>query len=246
MKEKGRATDVRLDRLEAIRKAHPDNTVKMMIGSDESYLRGVYPKLKEALSEIYGTELSYERDAEGNEFSPALSGAEKVSDWGESYFSYVLFFVGLVDEQYRYLCETVVPDEDGEERQVEGKGMIGCMVAVSLLAPYALLELRSLERYKGGDQATPEIDHPVYSLEGEPIEMKVHFRETMGEEAVEALQKTSERIEAILKSAGISILPEEDEEKPVGWLQAGEGVLVGPEHTGKEVTVKEAFFFRGR
>lgn len=124
-------TDIRQEILEAIEKAHPDNIVEMSIGFDESYLRDNYPKLKKALSQIEGTELSYERDAEGNQLYPEQSEAEnEMPDWVESSSSYHLFFVGLVDEEFRYLCETVeTEEEDGYERRVEGEGMIGCIEA---------------------------------------------------------------------------------------------------------------------
>lgn len=244
MEKKRTAGGIGRDILDAIRKAHPYDTVEKPIGFDESYLKSVYEKLEKALSEIDGTELGYERDADGNESCPALSGAATLSRWDDWHYSYHLFFVGLAEDRFRYLCDTLEPAEDGEERRVEGTGMIGCTVAVSLLAPYALVKLRSLERYSETSQTTPELDHPVYSLEGEPIEMQSHFRETMGDEAVEALKSLSSRIARILDSVGIRLLAEDVEEKPVGRLTAAEEVLAGPKVTGKPITVREAFFFQ--
>ena len=243
--KKRKAANIGKDILDAIHKAFPNGIVEMSIRFDESYLRDIYPKLKMELSRIEGAELSYERDAKGGPRGEESSDPEEdPPDWSEQCSSYNLFFVGLTDQRFQYEYESEEPDEDGNMHKVEGIGMIGCTVAVSLLAPYALIKLRCYERFEGGGETCPDIEHQIFSLEGGPIEMENHFRETMGEEAVQSIQALRATITKVLESFGITPLPREDEEKPVPRLQAGEEVFVGKEHTGKDITVQEALFFR--
>ena len=157
--KKRKATDIKKDILAAIEGAFPDDIVEMSISFDESYLRESYPGLKIKLSRIEGAELSYERDAAGGPRWEEYSDPEEdPPDWSEQASSYHLFFVGLTEERFQYIIESEVPDEYDNMQKVEGIGFIGCTVAISLIAPYALIKLRSFERLEDGSETCPRLE----------------------------------------------------------------------------------------
>ncbi len=243
--KKRKNTDIKKDILAALEGTFPDNIVELLISFDESYLQDIYPSLKMKLSRLKGSELSYERDAEGRPRWEAYSDPEEdPPDWSEQASSYHLFFVSLTEEKFQYIIESEEPDQYDKLQKIEGIGFIGCLVAVSLIAPYALIKLRSYDRYDNGSETCPDIEHAVFTLEGEPIEMEAHFSETMGEEAAQFLLALRADITTIVESSGITPLSKEDEDKPVPDLKAGEEVSVGKELTGKDITVGDALFFR--
>ena len=72
--KKRKNTDIKKDILPALEGTFPDNIVELLISFDESYLQDIYPSLKMKLSRLKGSELSYERDAEG--------GRDRIGDPG--------------------------------------------------------------------------------------------------------------------------------------------------------------------
>ena len=66
-----------------------------------------------------------------------------------------------------------------------------------------------------------------------------YFHSQVGEEGMRLLYSLRDRIARVLASHRIRVLSEQEQQKAVPWLRAGEEVLKeeGP------VTVKDAFFF---
>ena len=59
--------------------------------------------------------------------------------------------------------EPVEPGEEADEEScVKGEGRIGCMVAVSIIAPLAVVELGVLETLENGSSVEPDL-----ALQGE-------------------------------------------------------------------------------
>ncbi len=243
-------TDIRKDIAEAIRKAFPDGVIEMPTDFDGSYYWNIHPKLKPKISRIEGAALLYERDPKGG---PVLDGKsdpdEDTPGWSEQSSSYYLFSVGLRGDKFKYDTESEEPDENDILQPVTGVGTIGCAVGVSLLAPFATIMLCCMENYESGGYSCPDIEPCIFTIEGEVVDLDVHFEEFMGKEALHALHVLRGSITSILESLGIAVLPEGELRKVVPWLRAGEKAFVGITFKfysgGKDITVKDAFFFRG-
>jgi len=246
-------TNIRNDILEAIDRAFPGKIVEDTRDPDEEdYLCELYPRLQGELSRINGAAILYERDPSG------LTGESGEFDWGEvadgehedppesdHWSSYHLLFLGLTDKSFRYGCDGSLMDENGEEQDVEGQGHIGCCVAVSLLAPFAIVKLSFLEEYEDGSYNYPDIEPSVFNPDMTPRDMDEHFREMFDDEGVQALHSLRDKAIQIIQTHPITVLPEEELRKPVPWLRAGDETFVGKEILGREITVQDAFFHRG-
>ncbi len=244
--KKPKNTDIRKDMVDAIKKAFPNDIVDWPIDFEESYFAEIYPNLQTKLSQIKGATLKYERDPRGGTRWAATSEPdEDRPDWCENSYSYHLFFVSLTDDKYEYIVEDARPEDDDVLQRTEGVGLIGCAVAVSLFAPFAVIALSSMELYDDGGYSRPDIDPQIFTVEGAPFEMEAYFNEMMGEEALRALQSLRTKIITLLGSLEILILPDEEARKPVKWLQAEKEAFIGKKATGKDITVKDAFFFCG-
>jgi hypothetical protein len=251
---------IREDLLEALDNAFPHDTIELWYSSEESYLDEVCEELRANLSQFETADLDYERDWQGVE--PGFEDMQGVLPiWFEEgdldedepipedplediCYSYHLFFLGLKEEKFRYECENEIIDEEDVREKVEGTGTIGCAVGLSLLAPFAVIMPGSMETYEYGPSTYPDIDPCIFDLDSNPIDMTEHFREIMGEDAVQALAQLRTQIISILESFDIALLPDEEAEKPVPWLQVAEDVMIPKEATDEEITLKDALFFR--
>lgn len=252
-------TNIRQDIVDVIESAFPDGILDMSIDFDGSYFRDVYPKLKAKLLEIKGACLNYERNPEGG-----LGGAdesrffEDLSEWDdetdsfedlqvsdEFSSSYHLFFLGLTDEKYKFMCEDEELEDETTMKKVEGVLTIGCSVGVSLLAPFAIITLDSMEVYESSMHTIPDIEQHIFDQNGGAVDPDEYFRDMIGKKALQALHFLRIKITSILESFGIALFPVEEAHKTVSWLKAGEGVFVGKEITSEVITVRQVLFFRG-
>ena len=259
-------TDIREDILEAIHTAFPDGTVDMPFDDEECHLAYVFDELRAKLAAIEGTHIPYERKPYGgSEWEEDAGPEESLADSSGPSSSYHLFFVGLSDAKFRYQTETDDPDYDSEERgfdlrdiegdeepgedrvggTVRGEGTPGCVTAVSLVAPFALIEMGTMEHYDTGGYTVPDIGPRFFSESGEPVDSDIGVRETVGEEAYARLCQLRDEIAGRLDSVGIAVLPREEGAKPATFLEPGEDAWIGTEYTGSPTTVGDAFFFRG-
>lgn len=244
--------DLGKDVREAIKRAWPDGVVEMGFDPNESYFWDVYPKLATAIQRIKGARLGHEREPEGGPVWFDDSDPEDDSpDDQERSRSYHLFFVCPEGEAFTYEAEieTLAEpswDEDENEPPMEtvaGTGNTGWSVAVSLIAPFAVITLSKLETFEDGSTSDPSIESDGFTETGQRIDPEAEFRKFKGEQVFEVLLKLRGRICDILDRYGIGVLPEEEWRKPVPWLQADEEVLVGT--MGEPVRVLDAFFFEG-
>jgi hypothetical protein len=246
--------DPRRDVREAIERAFPDGVVEMAFDSDESYFWDVHPKLGAAIQRLKGARLVHEREAEGGPIW--FDDSDPEEDPPDDHVrprSYHLFFVCPKGEAFTYECEIESlaepgweEDSNGDEMPMEtvaGSGRTGWSVAVSLLAPFAVIILGDMETFEDGSISEPSIESRGSAEAGQPIDEEAEFRKSKGEKAFQILLKLRRGICDILSRYGVSVLPEEEWRKPVPWLRADEEVLV--ETMEKSIRVLDALFFEG-
>ena len=246
-------SDLREDVREAIECAWPDGVVEMAFDSDGSWFWDVYPKLASAIQRIRGAQLVHEREPEGGPvWSDGSDAEEDPPDDREPPRSWHLFFVCPEGEAFNYKIEIegiAEPDWDGDEDEgelpmetVAGSGRTGWAVAVSLIAPFAVITLSDMETYEDGASSEPTLESYAFTETGR-IDPEAEFLKFKGEQAFQILLKLRGRIWDILDKHGIGVLPETEWHKPVPWLQADEDVFVGT--GGEPVRVLDALFFEG-
>jgi hypothetical protein len=246
--------DLREDVRDAIERAWPDGVVGMAFDSDESWLWDVYPKLATAIQRIKGACLVHEREPDGEPAWFDNSGPEDdPPDDQEASRSYHLFFVSPDGKAFTYETEIERPvetDWDEEESENEltmetlaGNVRAGWLVAVSLLAPFAVITFGELTTFEDGSGSEPSIESLAFTEAGQEIDPEAEFRKSTGEKAFETLLRLRSRICAILSEYGIGVLSEEEWHKPVSWLRADESIFALS--AGAPVRVLNALFFEG-
>jgi hypothetical protein len=116
------------------------------------------------------------------------------------------------------------------------------VVAVSLVAPFAVVTLDQMEVFENGTQSEPDVEPHLFSLDGRKLDPEDHYRELVDEAGFTLLRNLRAEILRALGEFTVAIIPEEDLDRPVGWLRANEEVVVGL--AGEPITVRDAFFFR--
>ncbi len=230
--------------MDAIERAWPESVVEM-IDLDEAPLRKACGTLKVRLSRIPGSDLVFERDAAGGpRWGDTADPDEDPPEWDEPARSYHLFFLSPKDRRYSFDTETVEPNDEGIEQRFAGQGRIGHMVAVSLVAPFALVAIDQFEAFESGSYSEPSIEGHLFDLDGTRLDMERHYMDVFEEDAplvMQGLTNQREKIARVLKAFAISIIPERYLDTPVPGLRAGEDVLAGSK--GTPLTVHDAFFF---
>jgi len=246
----------------ALRKAYPDDLIEMPFVNEENPFWEIYDNLEHSLSSLKGARLIYEREPRGeSHWNPGSDPDEDPPDWDEHSRSYHVFFLSPSGRRFKYETEQEVLGEDefedeevegdefGEEtehgpaRTVKGHGRIGLAVAVSVVAPFALITPDRLINFEDGSETEPNLGPSVFTEEGEAVDPSSCILELAGRDALPVLQDLRARIASILKGHQIRVLAPEDARKLVPWLRGSEEVFVGVE--GQPITVKEALFFEG-
>jgi hypothetical protein len=253
---KKQTASLRKDVREAIDRVWPGAIVEMPFEWDDSYFHGVEAKLSSAFDRIPRTRL-FEREAEREPVwwdDPDLE--DDPPDNIEPSRSYHVFFVSPDGEAFAYETEIETIEEpefiteDFEEAGwgedpplivVPGKGRTGWVVAVSLLAPFAVIELGDLAAYEDGSTDEAEIESYAETAHGERIDLEEQFRKMKGAEAYNILVRLRAKISDILERCGIAVLPSEEWRKPVPGLRGGDETPMGVED--RPIRVLDAFFF---
>ena len=115
------------------------------------------------------------------------------------------------------------------------------MVAVSLLAPFAVIELGDTVAFEDGSTTEAEIESYGQTADGERVDPEENFREVYGAQAYKTIAGLRAKITDILEGLGITVLPAEEWRKPAPWLRGTEETLIGLD--GKAIRVLDAFFF---
>ena len=226
---------------DAIRDAWPDGVINLSLDWDDALFSEMYPKLKAGLSQIRRGAVLFEREPEGGpRWDETSNPDEDPPDWDDELRSYGLFFVSSIDERLQYATDTIEPDEEGIERRVQGEGRIGYVVAVSLVAPFAVVALNQLELFENGTRSEPDVAPHIFDVDGRKVDPENHYRELFDEGAFTVLKGLRAQIVRVLDKFAVAVISEEDLDRHVRWLRAGEDVIAG-----KPITVRDAFFFRG-
>ena len=237
-------TDLPEQIVEAIRKAWPDGVIEMPADTGEAPFRDIYPTLKAGLSHIEGSAIFYEHEPQGRpQWGEGSDSGEEPPECDEEPRSYHVFFLSPLDDRFQFESETIEPDEAGVEQRFPGEGRTGCVVAVSLAAPWAVVRLDEMELFETGSRSEPDVDPHIFSLDGRELDLEEYYREMVDDEGLAVLRELRARIARVLNDCQLSVIPEDDLDKPVPWLRADDEVFVG--HAGKPITVRRAFFFRG-
>jgi hypothetical protein len=165
--KKNDETPIRADILQVLRTAFPDEVVAMYFESEARPLDDLFPELRAKFLHLREAQLLYERGArpvarpwDDEEEDPPLTD--------DGTYSYCLLFLGLRDERFQYQSDDFTEEEDGTRRDLEWTGTIGCVVALSEVAPVAFIRFGSFEvAEQEGEHTIPDIDDSVFTLEGQ-------------------------------------------------------------------------------
>jgi hypothetical protein len=196
---KRQAASLRADVKDVIDRVWPGGIVEMSFDPDESYFYEVHPKLPRAFHHIKNVHLVHEREADGGPVWWDQSDPEEdPPDEIERSRSYHLFFVSPEGKNFEFETEAegfAEPELTGEEfeeagwedspieARIPGTVRTGWVVAVSLLAPFAVIELGDVATFEDGSTTEPDIESYGETAEGEPINPEEHFRKTAGRSA---------------------------------------------------------------
>jgi hypothetical protein len=217
--------------VDAIQQAWPGGVVDIPENVDDGSLWDKYPKLKAGVSSIPGARVLYERE---------LRVAGNLEEGSQSYW---VFFLSPTDGGFEFETETVDPEDPDTERRYPGKGWMGCMVAISAVAPFAVVRLDDLEVFENGTRMDPDVEPHMYSMEMGKLDLDEHYREMVLDEGLSVLRNLEAGIVRVLEKSGIAVIAEEDLERQAPWLVAGDGLL---RDADKPINMQDAFFFRWR
>jgi hypothetical protein len=252
-----RNTSLRRDVQKAIDRIWPDGIVEMPLDQDESYFFELQPKLSRALRRIRNTRLVYEHEADGGPVWWEDSDPEEdPPDESEPSRSYHTFFISPDSEGFTFETEAegiTEPEfmtddfaeagwgEDPPVSRISGKGRTGWVVAVSLLAPFAVIELGEMVAFEDGITTEAEIESYGQTADGELIDPEKNFQKVYGARAYKTIMSVRAKIADIVEGFGIAVLPSDEWKKPAPWLRGSEETLIGLD--GKAIRVLDAFFF---
>jgi hypothetical protein len=250
------ASLLRPDVAAAIVSAWPDGEIGMPFDSEESWFWDVHPTLASAFHKIEGARLLCEREAEPEQAWMDSDDDEDPPFENEFTRSYHLFFISPADKTFEFETETeneVEPefDDEGDEEwdgeletvTVQGQGYTGWSVAVSMIAPFAVIALNDYSTFEDGSETEPAIEQCVQGDDGNLVNPEDHFRKFHGEMLFQKLEKLRTRIAAILEKQGVIVLPETEWRKGVPGLVGNGDALVG-DAVGQPIRVLDAFFFQ--
>jgi hypothetical protein len=246
-------TGLRKDVQDMLDRTWPDGVVELSIGPEDSYFCDLHPKLSRALRSIRKTSLGYEREAFGDPvWFEGSDPEEDPPDDIEQSRSYHTFFVTPDGEAFTFETEAEgleEPDdfEEGELDEdppvslISGTGTTGWVVAVSLLAPVAVIELGFRVIYEDGTATEPGIGSYAETADDGQVDREDDFRKVHGARAYKTLVSLRAKIVDLLKGFGITVLPVEEWRKPAPGLRGSEETLIG--FDGGPIRVLDAFFF---
>lgn len=223
---------IRSDVDELLRQAFPLGVMAPALDIQKSHLAEVFPRLKARLLELGGGAVAYERDPLGgagwNAGDGRLPSRPEISaELDEHPSSYYLLFLTATAPSCRI--------GGGETLK------IGYSVALSAIAPMALVVLQYMEEDEDHFAHTvPDITpEPIDDDRGEAVEIGHFCREALPPEGLAALERLRAEITATVEDFGFRMLPEEEQDKPVPWLQVPTMPFVQP----ARLSVRDALFF---
>jgi hypothetical protein len=241
---------LRSDVARALRRAFPDGVIDQPYDEEDSEPEDLYLKLRRRLARLPGARIAYER---GPRAEPTwLEGADRDEDppeYREFDTSYLLIFVTgpggrmsfeeeieptEVSERLPWDDEPGGAAEDTDSVPVRGTVTAGCVLALSVIGPFALVDYGTRRIYEDGSESTPEILEP-----GEAARATRYLRGQLGNERWRELEALRDRVVRTVEAAGVAVLTPEELGQRVPFLRFGEDVI--PE---RSVTVRSALFFQ--
>jgi hypothetical protein len=230
----------RKDFQKAIERLWPNGLVELSVDYEDSWFVKLQPKVTRALRSLKGSQLLFEREAEGDPvWWPESHPDQAPPDECAPDRSYHLYFIVPDGDAFKFTTESE-DYIDGSVETVNGAGRTGWCIAVSLLAPFAVITLGERIEYENGDTVEPSLESHLETMDGSAIDPVEHFREMVAEEAFSRLMTVQRKIAEILEKCAISVLPEKEWKKRVSRLRAGDGVSVQ-----EPLHVLDALFFEG-
>ena len=249
-----------------IKKAWPDGIVEMPIEEEESYFWDIYDQLKAKLSKVSGAWMFHERPASpeasriGND-DEYENGLDET--WREGSRSYHLFVIepqktiGLPiveeveeedageDEDYQAddaLDDVETESEFGpeafEEPEVIGSSL-GFLLAVSLVAPVAIVMDYALEETEYGTDGSPPLGLPC-AFDCASNEVEPDRRSYLSAKDRKRADAIQERLVRAVEETGLTVLPFDQRKNKIPGLRAGSEAFLS-----EPIRVQDAFFFEG-
>jgi len=225
----------------------PDGVIEEF-DTDESYFHDIHAKLERDLRKIPGASLLWQTEAEDDSANWDDDDDDEPPPFSPEFQSYHVFFLAPQGSEFEFETETESPEEpvdpDSELVAVTypGKGWYGCSLVVSLATPFAAVEFADYAEFEDGSNSTPDPGNFAHSVAtGEPVDVTASFRKAVGDGAFRKLENLSARIVKALAKHGVVVLDQAILDLPVPDLKSDSEVLL----EGKQLTVEDAFFFRG-
>jgi hypothetical protein len=239
----------------------PDGIVEMPM-EDESYFRDIYHELKARISKVRGTWMIGERRA-----SPEVGSIDDEDEnepdeaWLEGSRSYHLFVIrpqttirlpiddgADTGEGEDFRANDNAQDDVGAESEFGAEGFdepevigfsMGFLLAISLVAPVAIVMEYALQETEYGTDASPPLSLPcAFDSSGKVVDPDRWSHLNAGDrKRADAIR---ERLVRAVEKTGLTILPFDQRQKTVPGLQADSETFLR-----QSITVQDAFFFDG-
>ena len=222
---------IRPDVEKVLREAFPRGVMAPALDVQKSYLAEVFPRLKKRLLALDGAAVAYERDPLGGSGWDAgdgrLPSGPSAGEYEERPASYYLLFLAATAEPYQI--------DHGLTLKV------GYSVALSVMAPMALVTLNFIEDDEDHfASSVPDIAAEEIEIgNGDSIAVGDFCRERLSPQGLADLERLRGEITATVEEHGFGVLPEEEQEKPIPWLEVPAMPFARPAH----LTVRDALFF---
>jgi hypothetical protein len=258
-RKKASATPAAIAKL--IKKAWPDGIVDMPIEDEESYFWDIYDKLKAEISKVSGALMFHERRASPDVGSSDDEDENRLDEaWQDESRSYHLFVIELQETIRLPLVDEEDTGEDGDcqaddalddietesefgteefdEPEVIGYSL-GFLLAVSMVAPVAIVMDYALEQTEYGTVASPPLSLPcAFDSAGNLVEPD--HRSDLSAEDRKRADAIRERLVRAVEETGLTLLPFDQRRNTVPGMRAGSEAFLS-----EPITVQDAFFFGG-
>jgi hypothetical protein len=232
-----------------IKKAWPDGIVDMPMDEDESYFWDIYDNLKAKISKLPGASMLHESWQ-----SPRISSIDdddddEDEDWfgavsqepSRSYHLFALRPQPRIELQADDLQDDAESefDADGfDEPEVIGSSL-GFLLAVSLVAPVAIVMEYVMDETEYGTDASPPLALPcTFDPEGTTVEPD--YSSDLSADDRKRAGAIRQRLVRVAENTGLLVLPFDQRQKTVPGLRAGSEAFLN-----EPITVETAFFFEG-
>jgi hypothetical protein len=215
---------LRKDVNDAIERLWPGALVEMNVDYEDSWFFDVQLELTRALQGLRGCSLPFEREAKGEPVWWDESNSEE--DPPDGFIpdrSYHLYFVAPDGPGFEFNTQSEEIIDDVAEI-VNGEGRTGWSVAVSLLAPFAVVTLGEWIVSDDGGTTEPTIETYLEDSAGNRLDPEQQFRESVDESVFSRLTAVRDKIEKILEKCGVTVLPETEWSQPVPGFRLDEGI----------------------